>query len=215
MNAVLMSRSYKNNQQGAGLIEVLIAVLIIGVGLLGIAGLQTVALKSATQAGFRSNATDFASSLADRIRGNQGAYKEYGNYANTAVTPKASGSNGSSTGNNSVNGSNSSTNSGKSKSANKNKCIYPVKNVKDCTSDVVAKEDLSEINALVSNNLPGGTLNVSCDDYTGTPVCGDNPIFHITISWKGQYESDNAVQAAKDLEEENKIVMSFNPGTSE
>lgn len=55
-------------QQGATLIEVLIATVIISIGLLSVAALQTVALKSNQGSYFRSQATFLAYDLADRIR---------------------------------------------------------------------------------------------------------------------------------------------------
>lgn len=55
-------------QQGTTLIEVLIATVIISIGLLSVAALQTVALKSNQGSYFRSQATFLAYDLADRIR---------------------------------------------------------------------------------------------------------------------------------------------------
>lgn len=182
------------SQKGAGLIEVLIAVIIIAIGLLGIAGLQTVALKSATQAGFRTNATDLAASLADRIRGNQGAYGVYGNY--TSGQSAQSSNNAGYVNNCSMTPDETS----------------PDRLDHDCGPDMVAQEDLNEIVDSVNELLPAGNLEVKCDNYTGSG-CPDNSVFHITISWKGQFASSAASQATRDSEELNEIVMSFNPGT--
>ncbi len=55
-------------QQGVGLIEVLIAVLILGIGLLGIAALQAVTLRNAGGAAERSMATIQVYSLLDQLR---------------------------------------------------------------------------------------------------------------------------------------------------
>ncbi|MCW4245707.1 MAG: type IV pilus modification protein PilV, partial [Candidatus Thiodiazotropha taylori] len=52
------------------LIEVLIAAVIIGVGLLGVASLQITALQGASNADYRSRATDLTAALADRMRAN-------------------------------------------------------------------------------------------------------------------------------------------------
>ncbi|WP_290704195.1 type IV pilus modification protein PilV [Amphritea sp.] len=56
------------NERGSSLIEVLIAVVIISIGLLSVAALQTVALKSNHGSYNRSQATFLAYDLADRMR---------------------------------------------------------------------------------------------------------------------------------------------------
>ena len=57
-------------QAGFTLIEVMIAVLILSIGLLGLAGLQAAALQTNQSAFTRSQATAFAYDLADRMRAN-------------------------------------------------------------------------------------------------------------------------------------------------
>ena len=59
-----------NNHNGFTLIEVLIAMLVLGVGLLGLAGLQANSLRNAQSAYNRSLATELAYDLADRMRAN-------------------------------------------------------------------------------------------------------------------------------------------------
>ena len=58
------------NQAGFTLIEVMIAVLVLSIGLLGLAGLQVTALQNNQSAFMRSQATAFAYDLADRMRSN-------------------------------------------------------------------------------------------------------------------------------------------------
>ena len=57
-------------QQGFTLLEVLIALLVLSIGLLGLAALQTIGLRSNTMASFRTQATQVAYDIADRIRAN-------------------------------------------------------------------------------------------------------------------------------------------------
>lgn len=57
-------------QLGFNLIEVMIALVIISVGLLGLAGLQVSSLKQNQSAYYRSQATLFAYDIADRMRAN-------------------------------------------------------------------------------------------------------------------------------------------------
>lgn len=61
-------------QGGAGLIEVLIAIVITAFSLLGLAGLQMAALRYQKVAHYRAIAATYSHNLAERVRGNiQGA----------------------------------------------------------------------------------------------------------------------------------------------
>lgn len=60
-------------QRGAGLIEVLIAVLILGVGMLGIAAMQATALRNSQGALERSQAVVQSYSILDAMRANRDA----------------------------------------------------------------------------------------------------------------------------------------------
>jgi type IV pilus assembly protein PilV len=59
-----------NKQSGFTLIEVLIAMLVLAIGLLGLAGLQAKSLSYTQSAYNRSLATELAYDLADRMRAN-------------------------------------------------------------------------------------------------------------------------------------------------
>ena len=58
---------------GFSIIELLIAVLVMAVGILGIAGLQVVSLQQNRSALFRAEATQMANDIMDRIRANPAA----------------------------------------------------------------------------------------------------------------------------------------------
>lgn len=58
-------------QAGTGMIEVLVAIVILSIGLLGLAGLQTAGLKSNQSASFRSTASMMAYSILDSMRANR------------------------------------------------------------------------------------------------------------------------------------------------
>src|SRR3546814_15761253 len=60
----------ERRMEGFGLIEVLVSMLILGVGLLGMIGLQMNALQFNQTAAFRSHATFLAYDIADRMRAN-------------------------------------------------------------------------------------------------------------------------------------------------
>ncbi|SFT66714.1 type IV pilus modification protein PilV [Pseudomonas marincola] len=60
-----------NMQRGVSLIEVLITLLVLSVGLIGLAGLQMVSIQANKSAYYRSQATLLAYDMADRMRANQ------------------------------------------------------------------------------------------------------------------------------------------------
>lgn len=59
------------SQQGVTLIEVLVAVIVLSIGLLGLAGLQSVGLTHNQSANFRSTATMMTYSILDSMRANR------------------------------------------------------------------------------------------------------------------------------------------------
>jgi type IV pilus assembly protein PilV len=66
-------KTRKKSQRGATLVEVLIAVLVLSIGLLGVAGLQLNALQNNLSAHVRSQASTLAYYIADRMRANRAA----------------------------------------------------------------------------------------------------------------------------------------------
>ena len=58
------------NEQGFTLLEVLIALLVLAIGLLGLAALQTTGLRSNQMASMRTLATEAAYDITDRMRAN-------------------------------------------------------------------------------------------------------------------------------------------------
>jgi type IV pilus assembly protein PilV len=66
-----------NNNTGFTLIEVLIAMLILAVGLLGLAALQATSLRNNQSAYYRSQATQLAYDIADRMRANVASADTY------------------------------------------------------------------------------------------------------------------------------------------
>jgi type IV pilus assembly protein PilV len=66
---------YRADRRGRGvtLVETLIALLVLSIGLLGLAGLETTSLRFNTSAYYRTQATALAYDLADRMRANRQA----------------------------------------------------------------------------------------------------------------------------------------------
>ena len=71
------STLYSKQQNGFGLIEVLITVVILAIGLLGLAGLQATGLNFNHSAYNRSQATILAYDIIDRMRANPAAINSY------------------------------------------------------------------------------------------------------------------------------------------
>lgn len=68
---VYQNPSFTRTQAGASMIEVLVSIIILSIGLLGMAGLQTAGLKSNQSASFRSTASMMAYSILDSMRANR------------------------------------------------------------------------------------------------------------------------------------------------
>ncbi len=73
-----MSLIQRNNRQsGMGLIEALIALLIISIGLLGIAALQITSLQQSSSANWHSQAVWYNYEMTDRINANRTSLASY------------------------------------------------------------------------------------------------------------------------------------------
>lgn len=82
-----------NAQRGVGLMEVMVAALILAVAVLGFIALQYRSLNAANEAYYRTQAMSVARDLAERIRANQFAQATYleqlSDSAGTETTPPA------------------------------------------------------------------------------------------------------------------------------
>ena len=71
------NRNAYGAQRGFSLVEVLIALIIMSVGMLGIAGLYVQSMQAGRTSLFRHNAVTLAGDVADRIRANPRAGVDY------------------------------------------------------------------------------------------------------------------------------------------
>lgn len=62
--------SARRGQSGFSLLEVLIAIIVLSIGMLGAVGMQTTAMQSNKEARNQAAATTFARELAEKMRGN-------------------------------------------------------------------------------------------------------------------------------------------------
>lgn len=68
---MLMSSKHIKSQHGVGLIEVLVALLLIAIGILGFSALQLRAMDAANEAADRTFAINIARDLSERMRANK------------------------------------------------------------------------------------------------------------------------------------------------
>ena len=148
-----------NKKTGFTLIEVLIAMVVLAVGLLGLAGLQATSLKNNQSAYNRSQATQLAYDIADRMRANAAPDPASGTpsapygfavkYLTTFMTPAAAVT--QATDCNAV--------------------------TTTCTPTKIAENDLFEWGDAIGQALPGsavGSITVVGDVYTVTINWDDN-----------------------------------------
>ena len=64
-------KTKQSNQKGFSLIEILVTMIILAVGLLGLASLQAMSLKNVNNTQFRTLATIYAYDMAERMRSNK------------------------------------------------------------------------------------------------------------------------------------------------
>lgn len=76
---------------GFTIIEVLVALVVLSVGMLGIAGLYVVTLQSGGTAIYRTQAVNLAADMADRIRANRTAGAAYAAGASGALACTGAG----------------------------------------------------------------------------------------------------------------------------
>jgi type IV pilus assembly protein PilV len=73
----LMTMKQRNRQSGFTLVEAVVALVVLAVGMLGIAGLYIEGLRSSHSALARTTAVNLAADMADRIRANPTATVAY------------------------------------------------------------------------------------------------------------------------------------------
>lgn len=151
-------------QRGVGIIEVLIALLVVSIGVLGMAGLQLTGLQHSAGTFNRAKALLLAENMATRMRGNLPAVElqlfDLYNSANASCTTRpAPYCQASSSG------------AGAS-----------------CTTDELASFDMAIVSCGdwgtsaptqgVVNSLPNGILDIACDS-----PCGPSSTYTVNVSW--------------------------------
>lgn len=162
-------------QSGFTMIEVLIAVLVLSIGLLGLAGLQAASLHNNHSAYLRSQATLLAYGIADRMRANQvrsHVFSSGGSYGCGTIATGIS-----------INNCSYLMNAYTTPSA-VSSC-----NSSGCSTANMAQNDLYEWETTLSRELPNGKgvvcLDSTPDDGTpAAPACsGGGDVYAIKIWW--------------------------------
>jgi type IV pilus assembly protein PilV len=158
-------------QVGFSLIEVLIALVVIAIGLLGIAGMQALSISNTSTARQRSLAAIQASSMGSMMRANRG-YWESASSVTVTATGSASGTSWSST-----------TLSGSLASQGID-CAATT-----CTPVQMAAYDVQNWGRYIVQQLPNGTGTVTC--AAGSPVS-----CQVSVSWAEKTVALNAAPGA-------------------
>ncbi|MCH9697247.1 MAG: type IV pilus modification protein PilV [Gammaproteobacteria bacterium] len=155
---------FKVNQNGSTLIEILVALLIVTVSLIGHAGMQSMAIDSTHTANIHGISAYQAGSLASRMRANS-------NYWRTIEEDKAFNIN-------------ISNNNGTSKLSNDGDSFYDslLTYATDCATTSCSPEQLAafDIKAWGQTQIdkfPNGQARI-------TRLAGPRAVFHITLMWR-------------------------------
>jgi type IV pilus assembly protein PilV len=153
-------------QRGFSMVEALVTILIFAIGLLGVIGLQTLALSSTSISNQRNDATELALDMADRMRGNLGAVKSGVGTGYDVAVP----------------------------ASNACRAVYADATATPavCSSDQLAADDLYDWHAQIAQTLPSGDGTV-CIDSTpddgvpGAPACdGAGSTYAVKVWWTQQ-----------------------------
>lgn len=155
----------KSRQAGATLIEILVSVLVIALGLLTMASVQSNSVKFQKTSEFRAIATLLASDLADRMRANQ-----LGVAAQSYAVASGSFSDGLLTANN---------------EGAKQACGAIVNGeLQKCTQQEMAAEDLYEWRSRLRASLPNASVHVSQYDVAQRAI-------ELWIAWVDAADKDS------------------------
>jgi type IV pilus assembly protein PilV len=157
-------------QRGFTMVEAMVTVLIFAIGLLGVIGLQTLALSSTTISNQRNDATVLALDMADRMRANLGAVRSGVGFGYDVAAPASSAC----------------------RATYADAVAAPV----SCTIDQLAADDIYDWLAQVQQTLPNGGGAVCIDSNPndgapGAPACDGIGTAYVIYVWWTQQATQN------------------------
>ena len=180
------------SQRGLGLIEVLVALVVVSLGVLGIAGMQMTGIQHGTGSLNRAVALTFAEDVAERMRANtldglvDDGYDGFDSEAEATLcdappAPYCDAADG--------------------------------RDADACDAGELAAFDLRSVSCgawadgragggIVNGALPDGTLSVDCDDAP----CTGASTWSVTVGW-----TEGATAAEADAELERSVTMRLRP----
>jgi len=176
-------------QRGFSLVEVMVALVVCAIGLLGLAKMESLALSSTGIAGNRSIAAIQASSLASAMHANR-AYWAAG-LAPAAVTVTVTA------GNWVINNANLAAAplyATGAYPAAPNGCTTPATLGTPCSVDQMAANDLQDWSAALAQLMPNSLATISCTTATNVPVS-----CNIQIQWVENAVGSNESQTQANL----------------
>lgn len=156
-------------QGGATLIEIMVSIVVMSIGLLGLASLQMNALKYQKTASQRSEAVQAAYDLGERMRANW-VFTTQDKYTTERSTNEA----------NYTYTTAYNTTIGTSHTSLPNNCAISMATATGCTAAQIAQNDITQWLRSVEVRLVGGAGIIK-------PVAGaSNSTFDVTVMWKEQ-----------------------------
>jgi type IV pilus assembly protein PilV len=172
----------KNSAKGFTLLEVLVAMVLLSIGLLGVARLQMFGLQNTGNAYFRTQASGLLTELIERVRANpQGALDNHYSVAMPSC--------------NLVVSKNCVTNS----CSESELALFDMYTVKCGLNGANDKSGVDEL-------LPNGVLVLNCTDTDSTPAAAPCVEYTASVSWSETNDDD-----ADGIGDTNTISMAFTP----
>jgi type IV pilus assembly protein PilV len=170
-------RSLHHPAKGFSLVEVLVALVIVSIGLLGLAKMESLALSSADTAGTRTIASIQASSLAGMMHADHDYWGSPNATTSTVVTftdaPSITGTN-------------------MQLASSTQTCTSAA----PCTPLVMAQYDLYQWATTLQTLLPGFQATIACTPASLAAAPPSPVTCTITIDWAETAQGANAAQAA-------------------
>jgi type IV pilus assembly protein PilV len=160
---VRLNRSRVRSARGVSLVETLVALVVLSVGLLGVAALLLQSVRGSRTALLRTHAVNLVSDMADRIRANAGAGDAYATAQYGADGPAVQG------------------------------CAPSVDDDEGgpCSAIELAQDDIARWREQVRAALPGGADGPAADvQFVAAPGAGTPERYVISVAWREPGELD-------------------------